>query len=130
MHKIPITLRIATDTDNSTYFTDDPLRTLLFGFKTEFIYVPNLWDIGVDNSRHEGKWTKWVHIIFKTDMSPAEMVECHISTFSLISELFCPRPCIEQNAAYQLLRNGTIDTLNVNAWLFTCFIKSIFAIFQ
>ena len=36
-------LRIGTDTANATQFDRDPLRTLLFGFQTEFIYIPNFW---------------------------------------------------------------------------------------
>jgi hypothetical protein len=59
MYKTPITLRIGTDTDNSTYFKD-PLRTLLFGFKTELIFLANFWEPTDYNGQNEKHWTKLV----------------------------------------------------------------------
>jgi hypothetical protein len=38
-------LRVGTDVENATAFNADPLRTLLFGFRTEFVYLSNFWQI-------------------------------------------------------------------------------------
>jgi len=49
--KNPTKLRIGTDTANVLQFDTDPLRSLLFGFQTEFIYIPNFWHDTGDGGR-------------------------------------------------------------------------------
>jgi hypothetical protein len=36
-------LRVGTDTESVTQFNNDPMRTLLFGYQAQFIYIPDFW---------------------------------------------------------------------------------------
>ncbi len=62
MHKNHSAIRIGTDTDNSTYFTKDPLRTLLFGFRTEFIFIPDFWANAEYGDKKSGQNKKLVFL--------------------------------------------------------------------
>ncbi len=37
-------LRVGTDTANETAINNDPVRTLLFGFRAQFIYISDFWE--------------------------------------------------------------------------------------
>jgi hypothetical protein len=49
------TLRVGIDVENVTAFETDPLRTLLFGFRPEFIYLQNLWQTDANGCK---RWPK------------------------------------------------------------------------
>jgi hypothetical protein len=55
-------LRIGTDTANVSQFETDPLRSLLFGFQTEFFYILNFWHDTGDGGRK--KWPRRYTALF------------------------------------------------------------------
>ena len=37
-------LRVGTDTEGVAQFNDDPMRTLLFGFRADMIFMTDFWE--------------------------------------------------------------------------------------